>query len=148
MFLTIKFNRKTAVSIIVAIAAILIALILIFSQKDSTEVFSSGKVTELSDRCQFLSNLGWIVDESSETEQQILIPREFNEVYSEYNDLQLQQGFDLSKYAGQELTMYTYMVTNYETQDAVLATIYILKGTVVGGDIHSTTLNGFMHGIK
>lgn len=148
MFLTIKFNRKTAVSIILGVAVVLILLIVIFSRSSSEEVFKSGNITAQSDRIEFLSGLGWEIDANSETEEIILIPREFNEVYSEYNNLQLNQGYDLSNYCGTEVAMYTYSVTNYKSDENIIVSLYIYKGTVVGGDIHSTTLGGFMHGIK
>ena len=44
--------------------------------------------------------------------------------------------------------MYTYRVTNPEySEDEVLAVLYVLDGKVVGGDVHSTALDGFMVGV-
>ena len=79
----------------------------------------------------------------------MLIPRTFTSVFEEYNELQKSQGFDLSRYCGMELEMYSYRVTNAEyAGDEVLAVLYVKDGTVVGGDVHSTALDGFMVGIK
>lgn len=148
-FMTIKFNRKTAIGIILAVAVVLIALILIFSGGESADgAFKSSKLTTTEDRVAFLKELGWEVDPKSETEQTVLIPREFTGVYLDYNKLQKQQGYDLEKYLGTEVSMYTYIVTNYESKDTVIASLYLYKGKVIAGDIHSTTLNGFMHGLK
>jgi hypothetical protein len=45
--------------------------------------------------------------------------------------------------------MYTYAVTNYpDASQTVLADLYIYKNRVIGGDVHSTNLDGFMIGIK
>ena len=47
-----------------------------------------------------------------------------------------------------DCTTYTYRIMNYPgTGDTVLAQLYIYKNRVVAGDIHSTALDGFMHGI-
>jgi len=147
-FLTVKFNRRTAVSIILAVAAILIALIIIFSRGDAEGVFKSKDLTTTADRIAYLENMGWQVDANSETEKTVLIPREFTGVYLNYNEMQKKQGFDLKNYCGTEVQMYSYVVTNYKSSDTVVATIYIHNGKVIAGDIHSTTLDGFMHGLK
>lgn len=143
MFLTIKFNRKTAVAAILAVAVALILLVIIFSGGSS----GSGKITCTEDRVEYLKGLGWEVDVTSETEQSVLIPREFTGVYLEYNKLQKQQGFDLEEFLGTEVLVYTYIVSNYGCEDTVIAAIYVYNNRIVAGDIHSTTLDGFMHGI-
>ncbi len=68
---------------------------------------------------------------------------------AEYNALQLQQGFDLRRYGGLICSMYTYRVLNYPSGDEnVLAALFVYRNRVIGGDIHSTALDGFMHGLK
>ena len=73
---------------------------------------------------------------------------EIDGVLADYNDLQRRQGFDLRPYSGLGCTVYSYIVTNYETDEPVLCTIYLYKNRVIAGDIHSTSLDGFMHGIR
>ena len=146
-FVTVKFNRKTAVTIILAAAAILIALIIIFS--GSTQAAMGTKIEDSTRaRVQLLQELGWEVDPATETAKTVLIPRQFSGIYAEYNELQKKQGYDLEKYKGAEVQMYSYMVTNYKSSENVVACIYIYAGQLIGGDIHSTTLGGFMHGLK
>ena len=146
-FVTVKFNRRTAVSIILAVAAILILLVILFGQGSEQEAFKSAKLEDRDARVAYLKSLGWEVQPESETEKTVLIPREFTGVYQEYNRLQKQQGFDLEEYLGTEVQMYSYIVTNYDSSETVVATIYTYKGRIIGGDIHSTTLDGFMHGL-
>ena len=44
---------------------------------------------------------------------------------------------------------YTYQITNYpNTDQTVLVTLYVQGDRLIAGDIHSTALNGFMHGLK
>ena len=147
-FVTVKFNRKTAVTIILAAAAILIALIIIFSSGSTAAVSNSAMLETTQARTELLQGLGWEVEAKSETVKTVLIPREFTGVYLEYNELQKKQGFDLSNFKGAEVQMYSYIVTNYKSSENVVACIYIYNGQLIGGDIHSTTLGGFMHGLK
>ena len=90
-----------------------------------------------------------LADPATETAQEIVIPRVFNGVFGDYNALQKQQGFDLSTYAGETCTAYTYRVTNYEgSTDTVLAQLFVYRNRVIGGDIHATAMDGFMHGLR
>ena len=71
------------------------------------------------------------------------------EPYLSYNDLQRSQGFDLTRYCGQTLSRYTYVVTNYP--DASLpcqADLYVCGGVLAAGDIVCTGENGFMAGLS
>ncbi len=148
MFFTIKFSKKIAVSVVLAVALLFIALIFIFSGSESAEALGKKKITDLDSRLDYLSSLEIEVDPETESYQKILIPQEFSGVFMEYNKLQKSQGFDLEKLAGIEVDMYTYVVTNFDSKETVIAVIFVHNSEVVGGDIHSTTLNGFMQGIK
>jgi len=68
--------------------------------------------------------------------------------YQDYLALQSQQGFDLEKYAGKRVKRYTYEVLNYPTgETGVQANLLIRKNTVVGGEVLSPQLDGFLHGL-
>ena len=77
----------------------------------------------------------------------VLLPSSFNDTYEKYNQIQKEQGLDLLKYAGATCQRYTYEVTNYPGKDSgVVANLLVLDGRVIGGDICSVELNGFIHG--
>ena len=77
----------------------------------------------------------------------INIPAEFDKIMKTYNEIQKQQGLDLEKYKGKEVTRVTYEITNYpEAEGKVLANIILYKNRVIGGDICATDVNGFIHG--
>ena len=100
------------------------------------------------ERIAFLRQFGYEVDESSEEVTEVIIPEEFDEVYSAYNEIQLQQGFDLTKYAGKRVKRWTYTVTNYpgyEGKLCIRANMLVLDNRVIGGDVCSVELDGFMH---
>ena len=76
------------------------------------------------------------------------VPREFDSVYEQYNQMQLSEGLDLKKVAGKQVKRYTYVVTNAEYEGTVLANLLIYKDNVVGGDVCSARLDGFVHGLS
>ena len=77
-----------------------------------------------------------------------MIPQEFDETYEQYNQLQKEQGFDLERFKGQRVKVYTYQILNYpDHPDNILAHLLICDWKVVGGDVCSTQLDGFMQGL-
>jgi len=73
------------------------------------------------------------------------IPREFDRVMSTYNELQKRQGLDLTKYKGREVTRYSYNVTNYPGYEGkVTANVIVYKSRVIGGDVSSSDVEGFI----
>ena len=100
------------------------------------------------DRIEFLSQFGWEVDPDPLTVRDVVIPAVFDEVYSDYNDIQKQMGFDLEKHKGCRVKKYEYHVTNYPGNVRnVKATLLIRKGTVVGGDISAGGQQRFVHSL-
>lgn len=100
------------------------------------------------DRVDYLSAYGWQVSSDPIATQELLIPEEMDESYDEYLALQTDQGFDLKKYAGKRVKRYTYEVLNYPSgETGVQANLLICKNTVVGGEILSPRLDGFLHGL-
>ena len=137
-----KLTKRNAVFIIIAAAVVLAVIVLICSGGSG-----SGLTTE--DRVEYLASLGWEVDPSSETAKEIVLPDEMGGVLAEYNELQKQQGFDLSQYCGEVCESYTYVLTSYPSgETGVIAQLFIYNGRVIGGDIHSASLGGFMHGLS
>ena len=100
------------------------------------------------DRIDYLSAYGWQVAEEPIATQELLIPEEMDDSYTEYLALQSSPGFDLHKYAGKRVKRYTYEVLNYPTgESGVQANLLICKNTVVGGEVLSPQLDGFLHGL-
>lgn len=78
----------------------------------------------------------------------MVIPETFGDVYQNYNAIQTEQGFDLSKFKGKQVTRSTYSVLNYpEQKEYIRANLLIYNDEIIGGDICSVyAKNGFMHG--
>ena len=60
----------------------------------------------------FIISCGYECEEITTANEKI--PSIFNEVYSEYNEVQKAQGFDLSKYKGQKVLIYKGILKNSE----------------------------------
>lgn len=103
------------------------------------------------ERMSFISQFGWKVDEEPVQVKEVIIPTESDDVYNAYNDIQRLQGFDLTQFAGERVKCWTYTVKNYEgyeNQECIHANILVYDGKVIGGDICSVELDGFMHGFS
>ena len=68
-----------------------------------------------------------------------------------HNKLQKQQGFNLSAYKATSCEIYTYKVKNYKDHEGkgdVNCNLMICDNVLIGGDVSSTELDGFMQGLK
>ncbi|MBE6948257.1 MAG: DUF4830 domain-containing protein [Ruminococcaceae bacterium] len=147
---TTKVNKKKLLTGAVFVLAIIVIIIAVSSM--SKEAWSSSELTSVvktnEERVLFLTSLGWEVSEEPIEEQVITIPKEFDDVYTQYNEIQLSQGFDLTEYAGLEATRYTYEVKNHpDTTGKVVADIIVYRNRIIAGDIQSTVMDGFMSGL-
>ncbi len=137
-----KLTKRSAVFIILGVAVLLAIIVLLCSEPEGSGLDSTEA------RVEYLQSLGWEVDPSSETAREVVLPEDISGVIAQYNALQKQQGYDLTPYAGREIESYTYEVTNYPTGEKnVTAQLFIYDGRIIAGDIHSSSLGGFMHGL-
>lgn len=108
---------------------------------------SFDKITDNASRIRFLSQFGWQVEETPADTASVVIPAEFDKVFTDYNTVQQLQGLDLSDYRRRSATRYTYIVTNYPNHKGkVYANLLVYRDRVIGGDICSADINGFLHG--
>ena len=68
------------------------------------------KVHEEADVERFLEECGHEAPEPVFTNE-ITVPKHWNAIYQEYNELQRQQGFDLVPYKGKRATEYVYFIS-------------------------------------
>ena len=110
---------------------------------------SFEKVKTNEERIALLKSFGWEVEETPVEEADITIPAEFDRVFENYNAIQRSQGFDLSKYKNRDMKRFTYRVTNYpDYEGTVFCNLLVYKNRVVGADICSSDVNGFIRGLK
>ncbi len=140
---SLKMTRGKAVVLVLGTACLLLLLL------GLRVLLGPADCSTRDGRLAFLSRLGWEVSAESETHESCLLPAELSDVLEEYNNMQRAQGYDLSRHLGERCDVYTYTVTNYpRSGQVVLATLYVQGRRVIAGDVHSTALDGFMHGLK
>lgn len=158
--LTVKGqNLKLYLSVFISVLAVILVIGLVPTSSkitDESQVsealktikekdFENVKTNE--DRVNFLKKYGWDVEDEAREVEQVIIPVTFDPIYEKYNELQIEEGLDLEKYKGKTVKRYTYLVSNYEYDGTVLANLLIYKNKVIGGDISSADLDGFVHGL-
>lgn len=155
LMLSMKLRKRRIVAVCFAFVLTAIA---------ATVAFASGKGADLSavsafavnadtnsGRIEFLQSFGWEVSEEPVEIEAVIIPSQFSDVYENYNEIQKQQDCDLSEYKACEVKRYTYEVRNYPLTDNTLsgtirANLLVYEGRVIGGDVCSVSLGGFLHG--
>jgi hypothetical protein len=150
---TARLNKKKLLICILILAAIAAVVLVLTGSGRKAQAASlpklTAKVKSNEQRVSYLQGLGWEVSQTPLEEQEVTIPKTFNEIYTSYNELQKAQGFDLTDYAGLRVTRYTYEVRNYpDASDTVVADLLVYKHKVIGGDVQSTALDGFMQGLE
>lgn len=155
MFVMSMHSSKIKIAAILAAAAVCIGGVVIFAVTRSSKNADSPFPLKVrgaseSERINFLKSCGIEVENEPLEVSEIMIPSEFDEVYKDYNEIQVSQGFNLESYSGKRVKRWTYKVTNYpgytDGSDAIRVNILVYDGLIIGGDVCSTELNGFIHG--
>lgn len=139
----------------VAVVIVFVAFGVVYSCFSASETFSDNgtainNTVDGSDKLMsFISQFGWQVVAEPDDVREVMIPVEFDDVYKNYNEIQTQQGYNLEKYAGERVKRWSFTITNYpgyEEKDCIKINILVSDNEVIGGDVCSVELNGFMHG--
>lgn len=155
MFIVTAKIRKGRIAVVALAAAVVCGVLLTGSvlaegrDAAASAAVSPKGIKTNEDRIAYLSSYGWMVSEQPVSVEELIIPEEFDDTYSQYLELQAAQGFDLTEYAGKRVKRYTYQVNNYPTgEGGIQAGLLIYKNTVIGGDVLSAQLGGFIHGLE
>lgn len=154
MFIITARVRKGPILAVAAAAAVVCGVLLTAAGLGGREAEVSGGpaaagINSNEDRVAYLERYGWQVESQPAAVEELVIPETFDESYTQYLDLQSNQGFDLTAYCGKRVKRYTYNITNYPTgEEGIQAGLLIYKNTVIGGDVLSPQLGGFIHGLS
>ena len=150
---TIKFFAVICLALTALIALIAFVPTYVTGQ-DTTQVgldvsYNYEKIKSNDDRINFIKQFGWEVEAQPLKEQEVTIPKEFDKIFAAYNEIQRKQGLDLSSFKKKNVMRYTYTVTNYpDYEGEVYINILVYKNKVIGGDVCSADVNGFIHGFE
>ncbi len=153
-FVSVKSSTLKTIAVVATVAVFAtIGGLYAVNKSQSAPVSSMNGITfkaeTAQERLSFLSQFGWEVEEEPVEVKEVVIPQEFDDVYNQYNTIQKEQKLDLEKFKGARVKCWSYSVKNYpgyENSDGVIrANLLVFDGVVIGGDISSTELSGFMH---
>ena len=115
LIVTAKLSKKKLALVLLAVSALILSILLFFpapegspQQETSPQVLSTNEA-----RLELLSSCGLEAIPEPISTLDLQLPSPLDERYTAYNQLQLQQGVELSAYCGKNLTRYTYAITNY-----------------------------------
>ncbi len=143
-----KNAKKSGKGFLIVILAVIIAaaVILLGKAEKSAEADKLFSMSGNAERVEFLNRQGYIVKPDPVSRSEVTIPTEFNDVYSEYADLQKQQGLDLGPYKGEKATVFTYAVLNYpEHPENIFADLLIANDRLIACELkYEDAENGFI----
>ncbi|MGI6261663.1 MAG: DUF4830 domain-containing protein [Acutalibacteraceae bacterium] len=149
---SVRADKKKLLWIVCAAAVLAVLIIVLATSRGSAVQTAAGYQLQAQDNAQrraFLAQFGWEVSDEPTEICEVIIPETFDSVYQKYNELQQTQEFDLTRYQGRRVKRWTYEVKNYpDYEGTVVANLLIYNNTVIGGDIASNALDGFMQGFR
>jgi Na+-translocating ferredoxin:NAD+ oxidoreductase RnfG subunit len=153
----VRSVRATTLKFFAVVCVALVTLITLISFVPTYGEVAVSKNSEISyekiktndDRIEFLRQFGLEVVPDAVTASEVHIPTEFDRFFLEYNEIQKRQGLDLTKYKNKNVMRYTYEVTNYDGYDGtVYVNMIVYRNRVIGGDVASADVTGFIHGFE
>ena len=139
-------KRKIVLALAVTLVALTAVLVAARVSSHSMSGLPAGETNE--ERLSFLASWGWQAEEEPLEMREVLIPAEFDDVYLRYNEVQIAQGMDLRPFAGRTCSQWVYRVTNHPSGREVRASLLVLDGHIVGGDLSTAELGGFLTGFS
>ncbi len=135
---SLKTTRTKIIGTICVILALIIAVILFFGGDDAGNAAESVSrhVTDNEGRIGYIASKGFETAQEPFSVEEVILPEEMDEILSEYNQSQLEAGFDLSPYLGKRVRKYVYLV---EGMEDTFATLYIYDNRIIAADIASHT---------
>ena len=135
MFQSVKLKniRLTILSLIGVLLFVVICLVALRGRAEDTMEYGGERVSlraeDEADVERFLASCGYSpIEFLFQTE--VTVPKNWNEVYTEYNELQRQQGFDLVPYKGKLAVEYEYFV-----DDTLNATVLVSENRIIAAHV-------------
>lgn len=151
---SMKTSKKKLLSYIFLFLIFIIGLVVFLARCSADSQVGAKVQKELlaqtnEQRIEYLKTFGWEVSAEAIEVRAVAIPQTFSDVYINYNKMQKEQGFDLTDYKGKLCSRYCYEIKNYPSeQKGIRANLLVYEGKIIGGDVCSLELSGFMHGFS
>ena len=118
-----------------------------FCEATSTEICGNTNAF----RVAFADSINCEIKEECISSKVTQIPSKFDETYKNYNEIQRKAGFDLEKYKGCKMTVYSYPVLKFRdftAKDGAVLNLLVIDGKIVGGDVSSVAIDGKMYPVS
>lgn len=148
MFIWSMKMKKQRMLILLIVLLLAVAVVLYFVMGKPKASGSETKFSGTTDLVTYIESFGWQVEPLPCEEVEVTVPKEFDDVYLNYNEIQKRQGFDLTKYQGKRVRRTTFVLLNYPGYpDNMRADVLTCGDRIVGADVCSLEIRGFMHGL-
>jgi len=150
--ISVKTKRKKIITVLAAALAVLTTVTVAAKVRHSAPTANNGgkqyslAASTNEERIDFFKQFGWEVTPQPIADGEITIPEKFDDVYTKYNNIQQEQGLDLTPYAGKTCHQWVYEITNFPEQPTMRGTLLVYDGRIIGGDLCTPALDGFMTG--
>ncbi len=134
----ISIKSRGAVSVFLALLTLLLVTLEVININSS----ATNSVLTNEDRVSAISMYGYDVSPDVVEVKEIVIPEKFNDVYENYNEIQIKGGFNLKNYSGEKVTLYKYQLR--DSANAEFVNLIICDGVIIGGDVSSARIDGDM----
>lgn len=147
LIMTIKLPERKKCILAGALALLLLAGILSFASARGRSADTLAPEADTLVLClDCLEGFGWEVTPDPVSVEDCTLDAQLSQ---DYLALQQEAGFDLSDDLGYVVTRYTFEILNYPTgETGVLADLLVRDGVIVGGDVRTTGLEGFLHSLN
>lgn len=144
--LVFRYPRNKITDLLICLFCVFL-IILILQYDTYSEAVSGASEEEYV--LKFLADNGIFVCDDFIVEN-IVLSRSNEKVFSDYNSIQKENGFDMEPFIGKEVRRYTFEVNNnpYTSEEVFCAVVFTFNGEIIGADIHSPSVNGFIQGVK
>ena len=144
--------KASTIKFFACIFLCLAVMVMLLSLGAADTVYASASGREINyggiktneDRVAFIESFGLKVNPEARTEESFVMPENFDRVILGYNQIQKEQGLDLTKYERKRVTHYAYEVTNYDSDGTVYVNLLVYKNRIIGADISSLSDGGFV----
>lgn len=145
---SVRASSVRFAALIILVLALLVSVITVGAEDSvyasgESEINYGGMKTR-EDRIAFIKQFGIEVDGESEKSEKYRLPENFDRVISGYNQLQISQGLNLTKYAKKRITHYAYKVTNAAKEGEVYVNLLVYRQKIIACDVSSLEENGFV----
>ncbi len=144
--LCFRYPRNAVTDILLSFLCLFI-IILILQNGEQSEVVADNNGNQLVN--DYLTSYGWDINSDNICVSTILMPDCNQDSMKDFFELQQEQGFELKDYIGKEIRRYDAEILNYpdDKAEGIFASVFIYENKIIASEIHSVSINGFMHGV-